>query len=75
MLADDGFVVTLIKPHYEADPSRLIRGVLPEAEVEQVVAAVGADVAAAGFRLVRTVRSPITGAKGNVEVLAELRPG
>jgi 23S rRNA (cytidine1920-2'-O)/16S rRNA (cytidine1409-2'-O)-methyltransferase len=75
MVSQDGFVVTLIKPHYEADPSRLVRGVLPEPEVDAVVEAVAADVAAAGFRLVRTVRSPITGAKGNVEVLAELRPG
>jgi 23S rRNA (cytidine1920-2'-O)/16S rRNA (cytidine1409-2'-O)-methyltransferase len=75
MISAGGFVVTLIKPHYEADPSRLVRGVLPEAEVDAVVEAVGADVTAAGFRLVRTVRSPITGSKGNVEVLAELRPG
>jgi 23S rRNA (cytidine1920-2'-O)/16S rRNA (cytidine1409-2'-O)-methyltransferase len=74
MVADDGFVVTLIKPHYEADPSRLVRGVLPEEDVDGVVSAVGADVVAAGFTLVRTVRSPIKGAKGNVEVLAELRP-
>ena len=74
LLGDDGFVVTLIKPHYEADPSKLNKGVLPEAEVDAVVRAVTADVAPAGFRLVRTVRSPIQGAKGNVEVLAELRP-
>jgi 23S rRNA (cytidine1920-2'-O)/16S rRNA (cytidine1409-2'-O)-methyltransferase len=75
LVAADGFVVTLIKPHYEADPSLLVKGVLPEDQVEAVVAAVGTDVAAAGFELVRTVRSPILGAKGNVEVLAELRPG
>jgi 23S rRNA (cytidine1920-2'-O)/16S rRNA (cytidine1409-2'-O)-methyltransferase len=74
MLADGGVVVTLIKPHYEADPSRLVRGVLPEADVDAVVDAVKADVAAAGFELVRSVRSPIKGAKGNIEVLAELRP-
>lgn len=74
LVAPEGFVVTLIKPHYEADPSLLLRGVLPEAEVEGVVNAVRADVVAAGFDLVQTVRSPILGAKGNVEVLAELRP-
>jgi 23S rRNA (cytidine1920-2'-O)/16S rRNA (cytidine1409-2'-O)-methyltransferase len=75
LVAADGFVVTLIKPHYEADPSQLLKGVLPEEQVETVVAAVRADVAASGFELVRTVRSPILGAKGNAEVLAELRPG
>jgi 23S rRNA (cytidine1920-2'-O)/16S rRNA (cytidine1409-2'-O)-methyltransferase len=75
LVAPDGFVVTLIKPHYEADPSQLVKGVLPEQRVDAAVAAVRADVAAAGFQLVRTVRSPILGAKGNAEVLAELRPG
>ncbi|HZN69753.1 MAG TPA: SAM-dependent methyltransferase [Tepidisphaeraceae bacterium] len=74
MVADDGVVITLIKPHYEADPARLVRGVLPEEEVEGVVHAVGADIVSAGFILVRTVCSPILGAKGNAEVLAELRP-
>jgi len=74
MVADDGVVITLIKPHYEADPARLVRGVLPEEEVEGVVHAVGADIVSAEFILVRTVCSPILGAKGNAEVLAELRP-
>ena len=74
LVAHDGFVVTLIKPHYEADPSMLTKGVLPEENVEGVVHAVSADVAAAGFSLLGTVRSPIKGAKGNAEVLAELRP-
>ena len=74
MLRDDGFVVTLVKPHYEAEASRLHKGVLPDSEVDAVVEGVRADIAAAGFTLVRTVRSPIQGGKGNVEVLAELRP-
>jgi 23S rRNA (cytidine1920-2'-O)/16S rRNA (cytidine1409-2'-O)-methyltransferase len=74
LVAPEGFIVTLIKPHYEADPSQLVRGVLPEEDVDGVVAAVRADVVAAGFEVVRTVRSPILGAKGNAEVLAELRP-
>lgn len=74
LLSDDGFCVTLIKPHYEANPSELVKGILPEQSVDAVVEAVRADVAAAGFDWIRTVRSPIRGAKGNVEVLAELRP-
>ena len=74
LVGNDGFVVTLIKPHYEADPSQLLKGILPEADVDGVVNAVRADVLSAGFELVRTVRSPILGAKGNSEVLAELRP-
>ena len=74
MVRQDGAVVTLIKPHYEADPSQLVRGVLPEEDVDGVVNGVRADVVAAGFELVQTVRSPIRGAKGNAEVLALLRP-
>jgi 23S rRNA (cytidine1920-2'-O)/16S rRNA (cytidine1409-2'-O)-methyltransferase len=74
MVGDDGRVVTLIKPHYEADPSQLSKGVLPEQDVDGVVNAVKADVVAVGFVVLRTVGSPIRGAKGNAEVLALLEP-
>lgn len=74
MISPDGVVVTLVKPHYEAEPARLTKGVLPEEEVDGVLRAVTADVVAAGFTPSGTVRSPILGAKGNAEVLALLRP-
>ncbi len=74
MVSDDGRVVTLIKPHYEAEPALLVKGVLPEEEVDGVVHAVHADIVAADFELLQTVRSPIKGSKGNAEVLALLRP-
>ena len=74
MLADDGFCVTLIKPHYEAERSQLVKGILPESEVDAVVERVTVDIRAAGFEVLQTVRSPILGAKGNVEVLAQLKP-
>jgi 23S rRNA (cytidine1920-2'-O)/16S rRNA (cytidine1409-2'-O)-methyltransferase len=74
MVGDDGLVVTLIKPHYEADPSQLVKGVLPEEDVEGVVNGVRAHVVAAGFTLLQTVRSPIRGAKGNAEILGLLGP-
>lgn len=75
MIADDGVVVTLIKPHYEAEKSLLVKGVLPADRVEDVVGAVSRDIAAAGFALEALTRSPILGGEGNVEVLAQLRPG
>jgi 23S rRNA (cytidine1920-2'-O)/16S rRNA (cytidine1409-2'-O)-methyltransferase len=74
MLTAGGDVVTLIKPHYEAPKSLLRKGVLPEEAVPTVVEATTADAVAAGFEVVRTVRSPITGGHGNVEVLCWLRP-
>jgi 23S rRNA (cytidine1920-2'-O)/16S rRNA (cytidine1409-2'-O)-methyltransferase len=74
MAKDGGLVVTLIKPHYEADQKLLVGGVLPQDRVDGVVRAVAEEISSMGFELAGTVRSPIQGAKGNVEVLAALRP-
>ena len=74
MVRDDGFVVTLIKPHYEADPSQLRGGVLPGEAVDAVVETVKRAIADAGFDVAGTTHSPLKGAKGNAEVLAVLRP-
>ena len=75
LIADDGFCVTLVKPHYEADASALKKGILPEELVPGIVERVAEDIRAAGFELRGTVESPIKGAKGNTEVLGWLRPG
>src|SRR3954447_15089954 len=48
MVAADGKVVTLIKPHYEADPTLLVRGVLPPVRVAEVVEVVSREIFAAG---------------------------
>jgi 23S rRNA (cytidine1920-2'-O)/16S rRNA (cytidine1409-2'-O)-methyltransferase len=72
LLAPGGRVVTLIKPHYEADPSRLRKGVLPEEDVPAVIDAVKADIMAAGFDVLAVTASPIRGAGGNAEALAIL---
>jgi 23S rRNA (cytidine1920-2'-O)/16S rRNA (cytidine1409-2'-O)-methyltransferase len=74
LLKPDGYVVTLIKPHYEANPALLKKGVLPEGEVDAVVKSVEQDFYNSGFTCQGTTRSPIEGAGGNVEVLAILRP-
>src|SRR5829696_8490004 len=47
LIADGGFCVSLIKPHYEADATLLKKGILPEDMVQTVVDAVTADVRAA----------------------------
>jgi 23S rRNA (cytidine1920-2'-O)/16S rRNA (cytidine1409-2'-O)-methyltransferase len=74
ILLPEGRVVTLIKPHYEAAPAQLKKGILPEAVVDAVVKLVGRDILAAGFAVEAQTRSPIEGSGGNVEVLAILRP-
>jgi 23S rRNA (cytidine1920-2'-O)/16S rRNA (cytidine1409-2'-O)-methyltransferase len=74
MLAANGCVISLIKPHYEADAGWLSRGVLPSERVPEVVEAVKLDIRLAGLEVIGTVVSPIQGAKGNTEILAHLRP-
>jgi 23S rRNA (cytidine1920-2'-O)/16S rRNA (cytidine1409-2'-O)-methyltransferase len=74
IVADEGRVITLIKPHYEANPSLLKKGILPEEEVEAVVKGVEEVFYNTGFVMEAQTRSPIEGSGGNVEVLAMLRP-
>ncbi len=74
IVRDDGIVISLIKPHYEADPQLLQKGVLPADEVQRVIEHVTEQLSETGLRLTRTILSPILGGEGNVEVLAELKP-
>jgi len=74
LIAAGGTAVTLIKPHYEAERSWLVKGVLPPDRVDSVVEAVTRDIEASGFQLVALCPSPIRGGEGNAEVLAQLRP-
>ena len=74
LLFDDGDVVTLIKPHYEAPPGLLRNGVLPEDRLDDVVHSVTSEIHAAGFEVLQITRSPIRGSGGNAEMLAWLKP-
>src|SRR3954452_2690785 len=65
LLTSDGRVVSLIKPHYEAPPAVLRKGILPDDQLAAVMEQVRADIAASDFEIVDTVVSPIKGAKGN----------
>ena len=67
-------VVSLIKPHYEADPKLLTKGVLPRERLDSIVEQVKRDISESGFDVIQTALSPIQGAKGNSEVFALLRP-
>jgi 23S rRNA (cytidine1920-2'-O)/16S rRNA (cytidine1409-2'-O)-methyltransferase len=77
LLTDDGDVVALIKPQFEAG-----RGVVPRGGVlrdpavhREVVLRFGADLPGAGFGPLGLIRSPISGTDGNVEFLAHLAAG
>ena len=73
LLAPGGQVVSLIKPHYEADKPMLRKGILQDQHLPAVLDQVKADIPAAGFELVQLIDSPILGAQGNRELLAWLR--
>jgi len=74
MLGPKGSIITLIKPHYEADPAQLRKGVLMEEAMSATIVQVRADIAAAGMTILAMADSPILGGKGNREMLAHLQP-
>lgn len=74
MLAPRGMCITLIKPHYEADPALLRKGVLPGEQLAGVMEILRPKIESTGFVIEKITDSPIRGAKGNAEILALLRP-
>ena len=67
-------VVTLIKPHYEAEQGELDHGVLPDSLVETVVCGVLSQAGRSGWKLLDRVESPIRGHGGNREHFALFSP-
>jgi len=72
LLSLRGQIVTLIKPHYEAQRSVLRNGLLPADQLSAVVASVSTEIRSLGFEIAGMVDSPIKGSGGNAEVLAWL---
>jgi 23S rRNA (cytidine1920-2'-O)/16S rRNA (cytidine1409-2'-O)-methyltransferase len=73
LLAPGANVISLIKPHYEAEKSLLRKGVLPEDQVRAVFQQVSGDIERAGFEIIAVTASPITGTGGNTELLTLIR--
>ena len=74
-LKPTGRIVALLKPHYEANPSLLRKGKLPEANMVEVVEGVVDQLRALGLETIAQTISPITGKKGsNTEILLHLLP-
>jgi 23S rRNA (cytidine1920-2'-O)/16S rRNA (cytidine1409-2'-O)-methyltransferase len=69
-------LVVLVKPQFEAGRAEASRGrgVIRDPEIwDRVVADVAAAFAGEGSDMIGTMRSPLTGADGNVEFLMHLR--
>jgi 23S rRNA (cytidine1920-2'-O)/16S rRNA (cytidine1409-2'-O)-methyltransferase len=82
-LAEDGRIITLIKPHYEAEKmegAKVARGgVLSEEEAARITDTVLGQMPELGVRVLGVTKSPILGSKGasrgNVEYLALVERG
>jgi len=75
LMAEDGRVVTLVKPQFEATREDVLRGgVVRDPTVHaRVLGEVAAAAEKSGLHAADVIRSPITGADGNVEFLMDLR--
>ncbi|MBU1104738.1 MAG: SAM-dependent methyltransferase [Patescibacteria group bacterium] len=72
-LKPQGKIVSLIKPHYEAERGMLTRGRLEDKFTQVVLNKVKRDIEQEGGKILEIVRSPIVGSKGgNTEFLALL---
>ncbi|HEV2339751.1 MAG TPA: SAM-dependent methyltransferase [Patescibacteria group bacterium] len=73
-LVQNGVIITLIKPHYEAEASLLHHGTLPEAEAECIAQQTLERLVSQGLSVKGFIKSPLLGKKGgNSEYLAYLQ--
>lgn len=63
-IKDDGFIVSLVKPHYEADREQLDKGRLKEEYIDSVLEKVERDISNRGGKILKKIESPILGEKG-----------
>jgi len=77
LVADDGDLIALVKPQFEVGKDRVGRGgiVRDDAARSGALRSVVTCLDGVGLGTVATCRSPITGAKGNVEYFVHSRPG
>lgn len=74
-LKDEGWIITLVKPHYEAELKMLRKGKLLEDFIPEVLNAVREDLKELGVEILAETESPIVGEKGkNKEYLLYLAP-
>ncbi len=73
-LRPEGFIIALLKPHYEADRKELDHGIVRPEVLEQVKGRVIRNIETLGFKVEEVMESPIlgSGGKGNREFLLKI---
>ncbi len=74
LLGEGGRIISLVKPHYEADQEMLRDGVLPDDLTESILEPIRRGLPDLGLRLMNETESPIRGHGGNREHLWHLVP-
>lgn len=74
-LKPDGYIIALLKPHYQADKSLLVKGILDEGEALRVKGEVESKIQDLGFKIREAIDSPILGGGGNHEYLLLITSG
>lgn len=74
-LKEDGKIVALVKPHYEAEPKMLRKGKLLDEYISEVLDSVKSKLEKVGIKILSETESSILGGKGkNKEYLFYLKP-
>lgn len=72
-LKDDGTIIALLKPHYEAEARMLRKGKLAEEFIPEILEKVKIDLSELGVEVHDCIESPVVGKKGgNKEYLLQL---
>lgn len=74
MLKSDGHIITLIKPHYEANSNQVRGGILDPTVARHMLPDILDRIRSVGLTVDQRIESPITGRKGNIEFLVLLSP-
>lgn len=73
-IKSDGIIISLIKPHYEADKSEIFKGKVLEEQIDNILNRVKIEIDKMDFDIIDIVESPIKGARGyNIEFLVLLK--
>ncbi len=72
LIKPNGKIISLVKPHYEANPKALKSGVLLREQAEEILESIISELPNWNLRLIDKMQSPIHGQAGNIEYLLYL---